>query len=228
MCAAVNLSAARILLIAWGLAFAAFPVQALELPLDCESALLERDWDKPSLAITANRGRHSEGVKRQWERWRFQQWRAVARQVHQYENRAQQEVLLLEHYSRAEAALIGELLTLSSARERVEVGGWRVTLKDGRVVMSALTSSLKDQIADTDAWPAFLAALTRAGAKPEDVAIVQFFHTHAESPILSPGDGHYVDVVRERLREARFEAPVHIYSILLVECQVVTGHRSLQ
>lgn len=225
----MKLSTARILVIAWGLlAFATFSAQALELPLECERALLERDWDKPSLAITANRSRHSEGMKRQWERWRFQQWRAVARQVHQYENRAQQEVLLIEHYTQAEAALISELLQLSAVRERVEVGGWRVTLKDGRVVMSALTSSKKDQIADDDAWPAFGGAITRAGASPADVAIVQFFHTHAESPILSPGDGRYVELVHERLREAQYDAPVHIYSVLVVEGQIVTGHRSLR
>ena len=99
-------------------------------------------------------------------------------------------------------------------RKGAEIGAWRFILKSGKVITMIHHSSHNKGVL-------MATALTKKGVTLDQIAYVQYFHTHTstEVPVLSPSDIKY-----RRIFQEEWGVPVHMYAIAEIDAQIFVGH----
>jgi len=119
----------------------------------------------------------------------------------------------------------------SVVREQgVEVGAWRIVLKDGTVLTAIHTSSRSNHIEDQDTNRAILSVLNKQpGLRLDQIATIQYFHTHpGNGGPLSPGDIGVMREVKEFFNKKGAYFPVHIYAIVEVDNEPFVFHHGIR
>lgn len=222
----------------------------LQLSL-CEAAFDENWAASPSLRLTEGEKLHSRKRFNPHELWRYtgrgREFQVFARKILSYRYGARaQEILLFEHFSKAEQTLILDILRLSeegvgadpawhpnqpNAGRWREVGAFVLIAKDGRAFLSAMTSNLPRFIDGNDLLSHLDESLQRVqgatGLQYEDLAQIQMFHTHSGSPVLSSGDDYFFKWMRTEVQNRGFRGILHTYAVKRRSNGIVGSHKSV-
>ncbi|HAM36388.1 MAG TPA: hypothetical protein DEB40_05955 [Elusimicrobia bacterium] len=106
----------------------------------------------------------------------------------------------------------------------VEIGAWRVSLKDGRVLAAVLTSSQEERIENHDFLAAINGLFASKGVSLDEIGMVQFFHTHPGSGPLSDGDLSVFEGLNDFFAEQGLRIPVHWYAVASVGERLLVFH----
>ncbi len=134
-------------------------------------------------------------------------------------------------YSKQEIEGVAQEFADDKISEGVEVGAFRIVLKDGRVFTAVHTSSENLKIMGDHAAAALRGLakfLNGIAVPPQNVALLQFFHSHPFLGCLSDGDFGHLNWMKEIMRSHGVSTPVHIYAIVNSRKPTLVFHAGLQ
>lgn len=106
----------------------------------------------------------------------------------------------------------------------VEIGAWRLTLKNGKVLAAIHASGRRFGIKGKDFMPALKELLDSKAVPLARIAMVQYFHAHPDAGPLSPGDEKTMLSLGDFFRKQGIRIPVHMYAIAEVEREAIVFH----
>jgi len=168
--------------------------------------------------------------------YKYQHFKALrGKIIDAFPNAERFEFLFPEDCSPAEVQLAFYLQERSRSPEfssqggkSVEFAAWRIELKNGKVFTIPHTSAEERSVSKSVIFEDLEKVLLSKKVTRNQIALIQYFHTHPTYPTLSKGDQLFADEVFTDAKKAGVNVPVHLYSIADVEGKMVLGHYGIQ